>query len=284
MKCPDSSEALAELVKGLLDAARAAGSPAQLGQISEEFLPAPHRPPRALPPGKQALYWFCSEGRALKVGRCGPNSGPRYTSQHYNPRSSQSNLARSILRSRELIVPLVPAEERAAIGLLTEDNVGAWIKRHTARSNLLIDADVSQLTVNLFESWIQQQLNPVFEGPSRRRVKPGTSPNDPHASLPVSADDLARWRRCVRRLLEGLDQGPSPGRGLRSWISGLSHDGRIPRHVASAMILVAESRNVVEYEAIPLSDAEAAAARTSWRVVVEWAASQRLRLPEECGT
>jgi hypothetical protein len=63
----------------------------------------------------------------------------------------------------------------------------------------------------------------------------------------------------------------------------LSRDGRIPRNVASAMILVAETRNVVEYEAVRLSDAEGAAARSAWLVVLEWAATKRLTLPPECG-
>jgi hypothetical protein len=63
---------------------------------------------------------------------------------------------------------------------------------------------------------------------------------------------------------------------------GLSRKGRIPRHVASAMILVAETRNVAEYEAVTLSEAESAAARSSWRVVLEWAEGKRLPLPPEC--
>jgi hypothetical protein len=48
------------------------------------------------------------------------------------------------------------------------------------------------------------------------------------------------------------------------------------------MILVAETRNVVEYEAVTLSDAEGVAARSAWLVVLEWAASKRLTLPPEC--
>jgi hypothetical protein len=63
---------------------------------------------------------------------------------------------------------------------------------------------------------------------------------------------------------------------------GLSREGRIPRHVAAAMILVAEIRNVVEYEAVTLSEADGAAARGAWLVVLEWAASKQLTLPREC--
>ncbi len=102
------------------------------------------------------------------------------------------------------------------------------------------------------------------------------------SSEAVTADHLGRWRRCLRRVLEGLDGGPDPGRGLKSWIMALSRDGRIPRNVASAMILVAETRNIVEYEAVTLSRAEGMAARSAWSVVMEWAANKRLTLPAEC--
>jgi hypothetical protein len=48
------------------------------------------------------------------------------------------------------------------------------------------------------------------------------------------------------------------------------------------MMLVAETRNVVEYEAVTLSEAEASAARGAWLVVLEWATKKRLTLPWEC--
>lgn len=292
MPCPSSQEALTEFVGRLVEAAQAAGSAIQPQQLRAEFLAAPHQAPRGLPPGKQAIYWFCLGGRALKVGRSGPNSGPRYTSQHYNPGSSQSNLARSILRNPELVEPLVPPEERAAIRSLTDKTVGGWIKRQTTRVNLLVDAEVSDRTTALLESMIHQWLDPIFEGPSRgpRRATGVASQQagaQPAAAVPyhlakVTTDDLARWRRCLRRLLEAFDGGPDPGRGLKFWIVGLSRVARIPRHVASAMILVAETRNVAEYEAVTLSEAERAAARSAWLVVLEWAVGKRLTLPPEC--
>ena len=42
------------------------------------------------------------------------------------------------------------------------------------------------------------------------------------------------------------------------------------------------ARNVVEYEAVALSRAQGAAARSAWSAVLEWAASKRLALPPEC--
>jgi hypothetical protein len=280
MTCPDSQEALREFVVRLIDAAHEAGLEIQPQQIRAEYLPAPHRAPTALPRGKQAVYWFCLSGHALKVGRAGPNSGPRYTSQHYNPGSSQSNLARSILGRPELVEPLVPPGERIAIRSLTDETIGAWIKRHTARFNLLVDAEVSGDTIAFLEATIQRWLRPIFEGRGPR--KPPSERGRARHSPGVTADDLARWRRCLRRLLEALAGGPDPQRGLKSWIMALSREGRIPRHVASAMILVAETRNVTEYEAVALSNAEAAAAQSAWFAVMAWAEGKRLTLPPEC--
>lgn len=37
-------------------------------------------------------------GRVLKVGKAGPNSAARFTSQHYSPASARSTLAGSIIK------------------------------------------------------------------------------------------------------------------------------------------------------------------------------------------
>jgi hypothetical protein len=65
--------------------------------IEIEKLPAPHKPPSRLPPGKMAVYVFHSGTTCLKVGKAGPKSQARYTSQHYNPKSAMSTLAASML-------------------------------------------------------------------------------------------------------------------------------------------------------------------------------------------
>jgi hypothetical protein len=65
-------------------------------QIEKSDWGCPHKR-KPLPEGKMAVYTFFWEGRCLKVGKAGPNSGARYTSQHYLPGKSKSNLADSIL-------------------------------------------------------------------------------------------------------------------------------------------------------------------------------------------
>ena len=64
-------------------------------------LPKPHQPPTNLPKGCSAVYIFSTNQQVLKVGKVGTKSGPRYTSQHYNPKSSMSNLAASILKDKK---------------------------------------------------------------------------------------------------------------------------------------------------------------------------------------
>ncbi|MGA3346970.1 MAG: gamma-glutamylcyclotransferase family protein [Terracidiphilus sp.] len=97
--------------------------------IIAEYLPKPHKP-TGLPSGKMAVYAFFLNGQALKVGKVGTNSDARFRSQHYNPKSAGSNLARSILANPQKI----------GAGGVNELNVGDWIKQHTDRVNLFAPA------------------------------------------------------------------------------------------------------------------------------------------------
>ena len=92
-----------QLLEDFLAVAKFAGIELQREAIQIETLPMPHRPPRSLPTGKTAVYVFSERDRVLKVGRVGPRSQARYTSQHYNPRSAPSTLARSLLKDGEVV-------------------------------------------------------------------------------------------------------------------------------------------------------------------------------------
>jgi len=87
--------------------------------IQPEFLGAPHKASQ-LPPGMAAVYCFWGLGQWLKIGKVGPNSGARYTSQHYTG-SARSTLAGSLLSDPEVLE--VPG--------FTPDRVGDWIKANT---------------------------------------------------------------------------------------------------------------------------------------------------------
>ena len=124
--------------------------------VCVEILSMPHKPPRCLPNGKVAVYIFSTNKCVLKVGIADQNAEARYTYQHYNPRSSNSNLAKSILKDGV----------RWQGHNLNEDNVGNWIKKNTDRVNYLLDANVSKRKwgLNLLEAFVQCKWQPVYEG------------------------------------------------------------------------------------------------------------------------
>jgi hypothetical protein len=75
------------------------------------------------------------------------------------------------------------------------------------------------------------------------------------------------------RLLDAVDQQADrpAGEGVAARIGRLSRLAVIPREVAACMRTITEMRNVAEYEAKTLSNAETAAVEASWLVIREWA-------------
>ncbi len=148
-----------QLLDDFLAAARRGGINISQNAIGFEILPMPHNPPSRLPKGKVAVYIFSDKERVLKVGQVGPNSQSRYTSHHYNPDSSGSNLSKSLLEDEHA---------RKKYGL-TQETVGEWVKKNTDRVNFIIDADCYGPVLNLFEAFVQCRLNPLYEGRASRR-------------------------------------------------------------------------------------------------------------------
>jgi len=142
------------LINDFLKVADLAGVNLSQDALSFETLSAPHKPPSSLPKGKMAVYVFLWKGECLKVGKVGPNSQARYTSQHYSPSSSNSNLAKSI----------VSAREKLGLSGVSESNVGSWIKSNVDRVNILIDSGCGIPVLTLLESFFQCRLRPRFEG------------------------------------------------------------------------------------------------------------------------
>ena len=139
---------------------------AELGEIKMkpdairvETLMMPHRPPHNLPKGKMAVYVFSDKERVLKVGKAGPRSQARYTSQHYKAGSAPSTLAASILKDEDVV-------QRYG---LNKRNVSGWIKKNTDRVNFILDADIGMWGLMLLEVFIQCRLQPVYEGFSSQR-------------------------------------------------------------------------------------------------------------------
>jgi hypothetical protein len=119
---------------------------------------AEHREIGSLPKETMAVYIFLNEsaapslGPCFKVGKVFKKSNARFRYQHYNPHSSQSNLAASLLDD-----PAAPPE-------LTDANAGDWIKDNTLRINLLLPAAKGAAALNLLEAFVQARLKPKYEG------------------------------------------------------------------------------------------------------------------------
>jgi hypothetical protein len=127
--------------------------------IEVEVLPAPHRPPTCLPAGRLAVYVFSYGDVVLKVGKVGANSGPRYTSQHYNAASAASTLAASLLKE---------GNEIGVTGL-TVESAGDWIKKNTTRINFLMKTECGVPALSLLEAFLHCRLKPCFEGFASQR-------------------------------------------------------------------------------------------------------------------
>lgn len=134
--------------------ARLAGVSLTPGDIRVEELPAPHSPPTRLPAGQMAVYVFSLSGDMLKVGKAGPNSHARYSSQHYNPGSAQSTLAASMIADAE----------RLGLGEADRAAIGNWIRSNVDRVNILIPISHGIPVLTLLESFLQCRLRPRYEG------------------------------------------------------------------------------------------------------------------------
>ena len=117
----------------------------------------PHRPP-TLPPGKMGIYTFLYKGRFLKIGKAGASSGPRFSSHHYNPNSSQSTLAASLL------------DDAKMVNKVNKANVKDWIMNNCQRIDVIIDEKLGVFALALIEAALHYCYEPKYEGfPSQRK-------------------------------------------------------------------------------------------------------------------
>ncbi len=107
-----------------------------------------------------AVYVFSKGDDVLKIGKVGAKSQARYTSQHYNPGSSNSNLAKSLLADRE----------SPGFAQINEANVGQWIRQNIDRVNFLLDERAGVPVLTLLESFFQCRFKPRYEGFKSQRI------------------------------------------------------------------------------------------------------------------
>ncbi len=98
-------------------------------------------------PGKWHIYsfWLREVDQALKIGVAGPNSAARYSSHHYNPGSSNSNLAKSISGDGTCIE-------------LPKD----WLLKNTYRINVVFE-DFSKPMAHALEAHLHLMHSPKYE-------------------------------------------------------------------------------------------------------------------------
>lgn len=140
------------IIKDFLKAAQLADTNISESQIYIQDLGCPHEP-QVLPEGTMAIYIFQLNGRFLKIGKAGPNSGPRFRSHPYNPNSSQSNLAKSILNDPNM----------KHYNLNTE-NIKDWIRNNIARVDIILDESLGIFVLNFLEAFLHCKLKPKYEG------------------------------------------------------------------------------------------------------------------------
>ncbi|OAB39286.1 hypothetical protein PMSD_04985 [Paenibacillus macquariensis subsp. defensor] len=109
--------------------------------------------------GKMYIYTYQYQDEYLKIGKAGIKSKARFYSHHYNPESSKSNLAKSIVSD--------PAMSKY---LLTSSSVGDWIKNNVTRIDLEIDVALGVFGLNLIESILHCLYQPKYEGYKTQRT------------------------------------------------------------------------------------------------------------------
>ena len=112
----------------------------------------PHKP-QSLPPKMTGVYIFQYKNCFLKIGKVGENSNARFLSQHYNPDSSKSNLASSILNDNTM----------KSLGI-NKDNVGKWIKNNCRRIDIFFNGDLGIFVPELIEAALHYKYEPLYEG------------------------------------------------------------------------------------------------------------------------
>lgn len=146
-------------------AASSAGTDGWPCEMRGESLPAPHRPPSGLPTGYGAVYAFAlrssytaaaGAGRVLKVGKVGPNSAARFTSQHYSPGPARSTLAASPIKY-PILWPW--------LGITAEDaaDIRSWMIRNLDRMHIFVRQPSPEFLTTV-ELYVRARIGSVYEG------------------------------------------------------------------------------------------------------------------------
>lgn len=153
--CLFSDNTMDKLKSILIDVVRLAGTHIDDRQIDIIDRACPHKP-ESLPAGKMGIYMFKYRERFLKIGKAGPKSNARFLSQHYNPDSSNSNLAKYLINDND-------------ISLGAGMSIGEWIRTNVHRIDMLLDASLGIHVLSLLEAFLHCRFNPKYEGFQKQR-------------------------------------------------------------------------------------------------------------------
>jgi hypothetical protein len=143
---------ISELYDTIFSVTKTLGKEIDMSKVKIVDRGVPHRP-RSLMLGTMGIYMFLYDDRFLKIGKVGLKSNARFLSQHYNPHSSQSNLAASILCDTEMVS-----------NGITEGTVSTWIRTNCRRIDILLDSSLGYFTLELLEAILHYKYEPKYEG------------------------------------------------------------------------------------------------------------------------
>lgn len=110
-------------------------------------------------------FWHDDFQQPLKIGKAGPKSKRRYERSHYNPESSKSCLAGSLVNDDYF-------SNKYDINM---KNVDEWMHTNLQRLNIQIPFDVDNgfdyFTLELIEAILHYKYEPYFEGCKSQRAK-----------------------------------------------------------------------------------------------------------------
>ena len=126
--------------------------------------------PKKKPLFNSAVYvFYYPDGKEyLKIGEVGGNSTARFFSQHYNPDSAKSTLAKSIAESKQFFTK----ENK----LVCNCNVKKWMEENLQRIDIIFTKSSNCFAAKFVESYLHFILKPRFEGKKRKNSAMDNAP------------------------------------------------------------------------------------------------------------
>ena len=126
--------------------------PDGLRDVVVEFRDAPHDQRDPLDPGMMAVFGFWHGGEWLLFRSAGPNSHPRYQSQHYGVGRAGSTLAGYLAADPRM----------GGVAGFDPDEPGDWIRANTSRVNVMLPADRGDEAMQELKRFLVDRLQPRY--------------------------------------------------------------------------------------------------------------------------